>query len=115
MTLTLTIEQRMNLTLLLRVSGRGKLTGDNRVLSRRILTLIRIPKDELRKYEQPGPNGAWRDQEKIDGALSVNVEIEDTLADKLLRMIKEFENWGPEDDDWLDPLLVQLEPAERRL
>lgn len=120
MTVTLTVEQRLNLMVLLRMTGRGKRKGndpktDNRLLCRRILKLVEIPKDELRKYEQSTPRGAWRDQEAVDASAEITIDLEDTLADKLLRVIDAFENWGPDDDDWLDPLVEQLEPAGARL
>lgn len=116
--IVLTVEQRLNLMVLLRLSGRGKRKGsgsDNRILCRKIFTQIAIPKAELRKYEQSTPRGTWRDQEAVDGSAPVTIDLEPTLAEKLLRVIDDFENWGPDDDDWLDPLTEQLEPVGARL
>ena len=113
MTVTLTVEQRLNLMVLLRMSGRGKRKGpgaDNRLLCQSILKQIAIPKSELRKYEQSTPRGAWRDKEAVDAASTHTIDLEATLAAKLLRVIDDFENWGPDDDEWLDPLVKQLEP-----
>lgn len=118
--MTLTVEQRLNLMGLLRVTGRGKRKGndpktDNRILCRSILKLVEVPKGELRKYEQSTPRGAWRDQEAVDAAPTHTIDLESTLAAKLLRVIDDFENWGPDDDEWLDPLVAQLEPEGVRL
>lgn len=115
MTVTFTMLARLNLLPILR-EVRGGLDDDARKIARRILKKIKVPTPELNKIQQKMPDGRIMvDMEKLEECddLVVNDLTEDQ-ADKIVTLIRAGKSWGPDDDDWIDPLLEQLEADKNR-
>lgn len=103
--LNLTVLQRLGLmTIIGKVKGRRKDTA--RRVGRKLFLKIRIPSDEMAKYERQGM--------PVGDALKETIEIEFTAEEalKLEEMIDDFGELGPADDDWIDPILDQLNKKE---
>ena len=59
--------------------------------------------------------GSLTDQAAIEHVPTINAEFSKQESRKLRTLLDQWENFGPEDDDWLDPLMEQLgDPVSRQ-
>src|SRR5581483_8792140 len=102
MTITFTVQQRLNLIGLLQQKCRGKRKDESRRLARDIFVKIRISDDELKLYQTNVPGvGVMQHMDAVKSADPIEADLTLTEIRRLDSIIAEFDNWGPADDDWL--------------
>lgn len=118
--INLTIEMRINLSMIIRnsPSAHGKRKNETRKLSGDLLRMVQIPEEEMPKYEVPvqGERGVViRDMKAIKEAPYLTVELDLLRTRRLMSLIEDWDKFGPQDDQWLDDLILQLEDNEKKL
>jgi hypothetical protein len=108
MQVKLTIKERM---FLMQAGNqvRGGLGDEKRQNTRELLKNIEIPEDQLRLYETPLPTGGviWN-LSAIQAAPAQEFTLSGGDCRRAFALVNEWTAFGPNDDDWVMPLLEKL-------
>lgn len=91
----------------------GKRRDENRLLNRDLFRKIAIPAEEISLYETVITGmGSMLHLDRIQAAPLLEVDLNPAEQRRALAIVEEWDKFGPDDDEWLDPLVIQLEETK---